>query len=94
VGLFPFQGLSVTPLGFPVIPAPSRDATFITAVGLPFETTPANIEKNVTPFASELTQQQNRPAFGLAIRRKQAYDGRQLLYWASWIGCPKKKARS
>lgn len=91
VGLFPFQGLAVTPLGFHVIPALPCHATFITAVGLPFETTPANIEKNVTPLASELTQQQNKPAFGLAIRRKQAYDERQLLYWASWIGCPKKR---
>jgi hypothetical protein len=73
VGLLPLRGLAVSSLSFPVMMTPCRNPTFITAVGLTPKTTPADAEKNVTPLALDLTQQQNRPAFGLAIPRKQAY---------------------
>jgi hypothetical protein len=73
VGFLPFRALAVSPLSFPVMMMPCRNPTFITAVGLTPETTTADTEKNVTPLTLDLTQQQNKPAFGLAIRRKQAY---------------------
>jgi hypothetical protein len=73
VGLLPLRGLAVSSLSFPVMMTLCRNPAFITAVGLTPKTTPADAEKNVTPFALDLTQQQNRPAFGLAIPRKQAY---------------------
>jgi hypothetical protein len=60
VGLLPLRGLAVSSLSFPVMMTPCRNPTFITAVGLTPKTTPADTEKNVTPLALDLTQQQNR----------------------------------
>jgi len=57
VGLLPFRGLPVSPLGFPVMMTPCRKPAFITAVGLPPETTTADTKKNVTPLTFDLTQQ-------------------------------------
>jgi hypothetical protein len=49
VGFFPFGSAAVFPLGFAVILVSSRDTTFITTVGLPPKTRPANIEIKSAP---------------------------------------------
>jgi len=49
VSFFPFGSATVFPLGFAAILASSRDTTFITTVGLPPKTRPANIEIKTAP---------------------------------------------
>jgi len=51
VGFFPFGSAAVFPLGFTVILASSLDTAFITTVGLPPKTRPANIEIKTAPTA-------------------------------------------
>jgi hypothetical protein len=93
VGLLPLRGLAVSSLSFPVMMTPCRNPTFITAVGLTPKTTPADTEKNVTPLALDLTQQQNRhPLSDLQSPENRRILLPSVLGFLDWLS--KKKARS